>query len=56
MGVHLAFWPTVVPWGSSEETKECVVLGNEMMKQATEDDWTDSLKLIPVKDLLETDG
>ena len=55
MGVHLAFWPTVVPWGSSEETKECVVLGNEMMKKATKDDWRDLLKLTPVEDLLETD-
>lgn len=53
MGVHLAFWPTVVPWGSSEETKECVVLGNEIMKKATEDNWRDRLKLTPLKDLLK---
>ncbi|KAL8788499.1 MAG: hypothetical protein Q9195_007276 [Heterodermia aff. obscurata] len=55
MGVHLAFWPTVVPWGSSEETRECVVLGNEMMKKATEDNWIQLLELTLVKDLLETD-
>ena len=55
MGVHLAFWPTVVAWGSNEETKECVVLGNEMMKHATEDGWRDLLKLSPVKYLLKSD-
>ena len=55
MGVHLAFWPTRVPWGSSEETKECVVLGNEMMKHATEGGWRDLLKLSLVKDLLKDD-
>ena len=53
MGVHLAYWPMRIPWGSSEETRECVVLGNEMMKQATEEDWRDVLKLSLVKNLLK---
>ena len=53
MGVHLAFWPTVVPWGSSEETKECVVLGNEIMRKATENNWKDRLKSTLLKDLLK---
>ena len=34
MGVHLAFWPTRVSWGTEEETKEIVELGCELMKRA----------------------
>lgn len=34
MGVHLAFWPTRVSWGTDNETKETVELGCELMKRA----------------------
>ena len=39
MGVHLAFWPSRVEWGTKEETRECVVLGNEIMRRADGEDW-----------------
>ena len=32
MGVHLAFWPTRVSWGTEQETKEVVEVGCELMK------------------------
>ncbi|KAA6410791.1 MAG: hypothetical protein FRX48_05101 [Lasallia pustulata] len=38
-GVHLAFWPTRVEWGSKEETKECVLFGQEVMRRAVDEDW-----------------
>ena len=38
-GTHLAFWPTRVEWGSKEETRECVLLGQEVMKRAVDEDW-----------------
>lgn len=38
-GTHLAFWPTRVEWGSREETRECVLLGQEVMKKAVDEDW-----------------
>ena len=31
MGVHLAFWPTRVSWGTERETKEVVEVGCELM-------------------------
>ncbi|KAF6217700.1 hypothetical protein HO133_006527 [Letharia lupina] len=34
MGVHLAFWPTRVSWGTETETKEIVKVGCELMKRA----------------------
>ena len=34
MGVHLAFWPTRVSWGTEKETKEMVEAGCELMKRA----------------------
>ena len=34
LGVHLAFWPTRVSWGTEEDTKECVRLGMETISQA----------------------
>lgn len=34
MGVHLAFWPTRVAWGTEEDTKECVEVGRELMVRA----------------------
>ena len=34
MGVHLAFWPTRVSWGTEKETKEIVEVGCQLMKQA----------------------
>ena len=34
MGVHLAFWPTRVSWGTEKETKEIVEVGCKLMKQA----------------------
>ena len=41
MGVHLAFWPTRVSWGTENETRECVEVGKKLMTQATdnEDGW-----------------
>jgi len=51
MGVHLAFWPTRVHWGTEDETRECVEVGNELMMRALGDEngWaSDSL----LKDLL----
>ena len=41
MGVHLAFWPTRVSWGTAEETKEIVGVGCELMKRALDegDNW-----------------
>ena len=39
MGVHLAFWPSRVEWGTKEETKECILLGNEIMARADREDW-----------------
>lgn len=51
MGVHLAFWPTVVHWGSSEETKEVVVMGSEIMRAIGEDDWKTLLKTSVIGDL-----
>ena len=38
MGVHLAFWPTRVSWGTETETKEMVKLGCELMKRALDQD------------------
>lgn len=32
MGVHLAFWPTRVSWGTDAETKEIVEVGCELIK------------------------
>lgn len=34
MGVHLAFWPTRVNWGTEKETKEIVEVGCQLMEQA----------------------
>ena len=34
MGVHLAFWPTRISWGTEQETKEAVEVGYELMKGA----------------------
>ncbi|CAF9934246.1 MAG: hypothetical protein ALECFALPRED_005895 [Alectoria fallacina] len=34
MGVHLAFWPTRVSWGTEQETREIVAVGCELMKRA----------------------
>lgn len=34
MGVHLAFWPTRVSWGTEQETKDVVEVGYELMKGA----------------------
>lgn len=39
MGVHLAFWPSRVPWGTKEETRECLLLGHKLMRRADEEDW-----------------
>ena len=52
MGVHMAFWPTVVHWGSSEETKELVVMGNDIMRQANEDNWNALLKTSVIGELV----
>ena len=43
MGVHLAFWPTRVSWGTDEETRKIVGVGCELMKRALdeEDKWLD---------------
>ncbi|CAF9941414.1 hypothetical protein IMSHALPRED_002564 [Imshaugia aleurites] len=34
MGVHLAFWPTRVSWGTEKETREIVEKGYELMERA----------------------
>ena len=34
MGVHLAFWPTRVSWGTEKETKEMVNVGCKLISQA----------------------
>lgn len=41
MGVHLAFWPTRVSWGTDQETKEIVGVGCRLMRQAIgeDEDW-----------------
>ena len=41
MGVHLAFWPTRVSWGTDKETKEIVEVGCRLMKEAIgeEESW-----------------
>jgi hypothetical protein len=33
MGVHLGFWPSRVQWGTREETREVVGLGNEILRR-----------------------
>lgn len=33
MGVHLGFWPSRVMWGTREETREVVGLGNEILRR-----------------------
>lgn len=33
MGVHLAFWPTRVSWGTDKETKEIVEVGCKLMRE-----------------------
>ena len=38
MGVHLAYWPTRVEWGSEEETKKVVALGVDILKHVIEGD------------------
>lgn len=38
MGVHLAFWPTRVSWGTEKETKEIVEAGCKLMRQALDED------------------
>ena len=38
MGVHLAFWPTRISWGTEKETKEVVEVGYELMKGAISQD------------------
>ena len=38
-GTHLAFWPTVVEWGSREETKEVVELGRDAIVKAMGGEW-----------------
>ena len=38
MGVHLAFWPTRVSWGTGNETKEIVEVGCNLMRQAVGED------------------
>lgn len=53
MGVHLAFWPSRVSWGDGEETKGVVVLGNEMMRRATDEGWRSWLRGSLVGELLE---
>lgn len=50
-GTHLAFWPTRVEWGSREETRGCVLLGQEVLKRAVDEDW-EWLEESVLKDLL----
>lgn len=39
MGAHLAFWPSRVSWGNEVETREVVVLGNEIMRRSDGEEW-----------------
>lgn len=41
MGVHLAFWPCRVQWGTRAKTREVGVLGNEILRrvEAGEEKW-----------------
>ena len=36
---HLCVWPTQVPWGSREQTREVVQLGVKILSKAEEGDW-----------------
>ena len=38
MGVHLAFWPTRVSWGTDKETKDIMEVGCKLMRQAIGED------------------
>ena len=50
MGVHLAFWPTRVHWGTEDQTRECVDIGNDLMSRAADngDGWVKSSPLEPL--------
>ena len=37
-GTHLAFWPKKVELRSREKTRECVLLGQQIMKRALDGD------------------
>ena len=53
MGVHLAFWPTVVQWASHEETEKVLLMGYEMISDASGDNWKGLLKLGAVGELCQ---
>ena len=53
MGVHLAFWPTVVQWTSHEETKNVLMMGHEMMRTASGDKWRSLMKIGAVGELCQ---
>ena len=36
---HLCFWPSVVEWGSQEETREVIGVGVEILSKFEEEDW-----------------
>lgn len=44
MGVHLAFWPSRVPWGTREETREVLEYGNAILQSSEGGDWRRMLK------------
>ena len=56
MGVHLAFWPTRVSWGTDKETKEMVEVGCKLMRQALgeDDSWLAGSLLSELQDEADT--
>ena len=56
MGVHLAFWPTRVSWGTDKETKEMVEVGCRLMRQALgeDDSWLAGSLLSELQDEADT--
>lgn len=52
--VHVAFWPTRVPWTDEEGTKELVDIGVKVLNQALMSDW-EGLKASPLFADLETE-
>ena len=56
MGVHLAFWPTRVSWGTDKETKDMVEVGCKLMRQAlgADDSWLVGSLLSELQDEADT--
>ncbi|KAI9723230.1 MAG: hypothetical protein M1812_001112 [Candelaria pacifica] len=39
LGVHLAFWPARVSWGTEKETREMIGVGQGILRKAVEEEW-----------------